>query len=67
MIILANKVKAYYSKVDKNNLNNDRFEQISYGGRGDKVRTIRVKDNSVTYHNTGMMRSYKEYSKGNIF
>lgn len=42
----------------------DRREQVGTGQRGDKVRTIRIQDDTVTDHTTGNKLSYKNYSRG---
>lgn len=69
-----NKEKAY-EKLNKelqnrsysssqNQINEARKEQVRYGERGDKIRTIRVRDNVVTNHLNGKKMSYKDYCKG---
>lgn len=42
----------------------DRKEQIGSGQRGDKIRTIRVKDGQVNDHVTGRCWNYKDYRAG---
>ena len=46
--------------------NKDRKQQIGCGMRGDKRRTIRVNDNTVTDHLLGKSTSWKEYQRGNL-
>jgi peptide chain release factor 1 len=45
---------------------NVRSQQIGSGHRSDKIRTIRVVDNSVKCEMTNKTKSYKEYCKGHI-
>jgi peptide chain release factor 1 len=42
----------------------DRRQQVGSGQRGDKRRTIRVKDGEVTDHVTGKSWRYKDYVRG---
>lgn len=44
--------------------NGKRKEQVGTGMRGDKVRTIRVFDDSVVNHLNGKRMKYKKYSRG---
>lgn len=44
--------------------NLSRKEQVGSGMRGDKIRTIRCQDDTVTCHITGNKITYKEYYKG---
>lgn len=46
--------------------NTDRKTQVGSGQRGDKIRTIRVRDNIVTNHVSGKKISYTQYCKGNF-
>lgn len=43
-----------------------RKEQVGSGMRGDKIRTIRFQDNTVTDHVTGKRMPADKYLKGNI-
>lgn len=43
-----------------------RKEQVGTGMRGDKVRTIRVRDDRVTDHLTGRKMSVKQYFRGEL-
>lgn len=43
----------------------DRRQQVGAGQRGDKRRTIRVKDGTVTDHVLNRKWKYSEYAKGN--
>jgi peptide chain release factor 1 len=42
-----------------------RRQQIGSGMRGDKRRTIRVQDGTVTDHLTGRTWSFRDYERGN--
>ncbi len=43
-----------------------RKTQVGSGMRGDKIRTIRFQDNTVTDHLTGKRAPADKYLKGNI-
>jgi peptide chain release factor 1 len=43
-----------------------RKEQVGTGMRGDKVRTIRVRDNSVRDHRSGKKITYKAFMRGEL-
>ena len=47
-------------------INNARKNQVGSGMRGDKIRTIRVRDDQVINHPNNKKTSYKRYSKGFI-
>ena len=71
-----NRVNAFHKLVDKLNddasdsvhehINSDRRIQVGSGQRGDKIRTIRIRDNTVTNHQNGHKIQYSQYSKGNF-
>ncbi len=44
--------------------NQQRRRQVGSGMRGDKIRTVRVRDNTVRDHRTGKKMSYTKYRKG---
>lgn len=46
--------------------NDKRRRQVGSGMRGDKVRTIRVRDGRVVNHLNGRRTTYKRYSQGHI-
>ena len=46
--------------------NGDRREQIGSGMRGDKVRTIRIRDGIVTDHRTGRRGQVERYIRGDL-
>jgi len=48
------------------NRDTKRKAQIGSGMRGDKIRTIRVKDNRVFDHRLNKKITYKEYSRGDL-
>jgi len=43
-----------------------RKDQVGSGMRGDKVRTIQVRNDSVTDHITGKKTTYKKYQRGDF-
>ncbi len=43
----------------------DRRRQVGSGMRGDKVRTIRVRDDVVNDHVTGRQWNFRDYARGN--
>jgi peptide chain release factor 1 len=46
--------------------NSKRKTQIGSGMRGDKIRTIRVQDNTVVNNRTKKKITFKEYYKGHV-
>lgn len=46
--------------------NDKRRKQVGSGMRGDKIRTIRVKDGRVVNHTNGRRTTYRRYSQGHI-
>ena len=46
--------------------NAERRQQIGSGMRGDKIRTIRVRDDTVTNHLNGRKVRYADYAKGDF-
>ena len=46
--------------------NATRKQQIGTGMRGDKIRTIRTQDDTVTNHVTGTRCRYKKYARGDF-
>lgn len=62
------KAKLLHAKKEKSAM--ERFklrkEQIGSGMRGDKIRTIQVRNDLVIDHKTGKRISYKDYSRGKI-
>jgi len=59
--LLQSKKDEYYANREKN-----RREQVGLGMRGDKIRTIQVRNNVVVDHKTGKRITYKEYAKAKI-
>ena len=43
-----------------------RSDQVGSGMRGDKVRTIQVRNDVVIDHRTGKRMTYKQYSRGKL-
>lgn len=46
--------------------NKERREQIGSGMRGDKIRTVRIRDNTVTNHLNGKKIRYTDYVQGDF-
>lgn len=63
---LSDELKKIYDSNLNNTQNSIRQKQIGSGMRGDKVRTFRFQDNSVTDHRTNKTASCKEVMKGNF-
>jgi peptide chain release factor 1 len=61
------KLKEFEESKTQKTTHGSRYEQIGFGNRGNKIRTIRVKDNIVCCHLTNQTKSLKDYLKGNIF
>jgi peptide chain release factor 1 len=64
LAILSAKLSASIKESEAQAKAADRREQIGTGQRGDKRRTIRVRDGKVTDHITGKKWSYDKYVKG---
>lgn len=63
-------LKARLKEQEKNkffkNRDKIRKQQVGSGMRGDKIRTIRVRDNVVTDHKLDKKISFKNYSRGDL-
>lgn len=66
LFILRARLKEQLSNKFCSNQANIRKQQIGSGMRGDKIRTIRVKDNIVTDHRLNKKISYKQYARGDL-
>ena len=66
MSVLRQRIHHLRSSKEVSGLNDKRKGQVGSGMRGDKVRTIRVRDGKVVNHVTGKRASYKRYSHGFI-
>lgn len=64
--ILRAKLKANEQSTSKEERDKVRQEQVGSGMRGDKIRTIQVRNNVVIDHRTGKRMSYKQYLRGNL-
>lgn len=60
--LLQNQKRKYWKDRTK-----VRQEQVGSGMRGDKVRTIRVRHDTVVDHVSGKQISYKDYSRGKLW
>jgi len=63
---LSEKLKEIKYGNQQNKTDQNRKEQVGTGQRGDKIRTIRIRDNVVTNHINGRKILYTEYIKGNF-
>ena len=59
-------IKTQASVIIHEDINSDRKIQVGSGQRGDKIRTIRVRDNTVTNHLSGKKIRYTQYIKGDF-
>lgn len=57
-------VNGSISKIENTRISSLRKIQVGSGQRGDKIRTIRFQDNSVTDHITGKKMQADRYMKG---
>lgn len=64
--VVRARIKEAEEQSQNKSIVNQRREQIGYGGRGEKIRTIRVKDNTVMCHKTNRNKLLKDYFKGKI-
>jgi peptide chain release factor 1 len=66
MSILKARLAAMQRETQAGARNAGRKEQVGSGMRGDKVRTIRTQDGSVTDHRTGCRISFTNYARGDF-
>lgn len=66
MVALRAKLLEQQKQQTLDKRNAKRKGQLGSGMRGDKRRTIRVRDNKVKDHQTGKTMAYKEYARGAI-
>ena len=66
MEILEARLANINSEVDAAKRNSSRSHQVGRGMRGDKRRTISVRQDKVTDHVTNKTISYKKYMRGHI-
>jgi peptide chain release factor 1 len=66
LIVLRNRLKAEAKSKFFQKRSKIRKEQVGSGMRGDKIRTIRVRDDIVTDHMLDIKISYKKYSRGDL-
>lgn len=66
MSVIRARIKESGAIAKSKSTQKERYDQIGYGERGGKTRTIRVKDNTVLCHITNRTKSLKEYLKGKI-
>jgi len=64
--ILGAKLKQAEEERAIKKVNSSRRSQVGSGMRGDKTRTIRLQDDTVTDHTTNKKMSAKKYMKGQI-
>lgn len=64
--ILRAKLKDRQQEEFYNTRNQARKSQAGSGMRGDKIRTIRVRDDQVYDHKLNKKISYKQYSRGDL-
>jgi peptide chain release factor 1 len=63
--ILRSRLMSQKEEAEHSSRSMDRKNQLGQGQRGDKRRTIRVRDNSVKDHITGKTWRYADYVSGN--
>lgn len=66
LLALSTKLEEIKKEEQYNRRREERKEQVGTGMRGDKVRTIQVKNNIVVDHRTGKRTTWKKYSKGDF-
>lgn len=64
--LLAARVQQQLATASQDARHTARREQVGTGMRGDKRRTIRVRDDRVTDHLTGRTTSVKQYLRGEL-
>lgn len=63
---LRSKLSSSEASAKREQRNQTRREHQGSGMRGDKIRTIRVQDNTVTCHRTNKKYKVKQYLKGDL-
>jgi peptide chain release factor 1 len=66
MEVLGQKLHRLESTRVTSGINEKRRDQLGNGLRGNKIRTIRVRDDMVTNHANGKKTSFRRYSQGFI-
>ena len=66
LLILATKLEEDNRKKEAKERSSKRKKQVGSGMRGDKIRTIQVKNNIVVDHRTGKRTTWKKYSRGDF-
>lgn len=66
MSVLRQRIHQRVTSKVVGDVNDNRRGQVGSGMRGDKVRTIRVRDDMVVNHLNGRRMSYRKYSQGFI-
>ena len=64
--LLRLKLRDLSTSTTHSSRNKKRSQQVGKGMRGDKIRTIRVRDNRVTDHLTGKITSWERYRRGDL-
>lgn len=64
--ILRSRLKIINQEKINNSRDKKRRNQIGSGMRGDKIRTIRVRDNKVVDHQLNRTTTYSKYVKGDL-
>lgn len=64
--VIRARIKESRDSANSKLIQKQRHDQIGYGERGGKIRTVRVKDNMALCHATNRSKSLKEYLKGKI-
>lgn len=64
--VLRAKLKQIELDKQHQSRNNIRRNQVGSGMRGDKIRTIRIKDDQVTDHQLNKTTRYKKYVRGDL-
>ena len=64
--MLEARVSAHFSEKEKIRLDDNRHQMVGSGMRGDKVRTYREKDDTVTDHRTGKKARLKQIRQGQL-
>lgn len=64
--ILATRLKMQQDHKAWQERKKERKDQVGSGQRGDKIRTIQVRNDKVNDHRSGKRTSYKKYQKGDF-
>lgn len=64
--VLESRVRAFYAQEQDAKTSMHRRQQVGSGQRGDKIRTYREQDNTVSDHRTGLKARLSDFRSGDF-